>query len=249
MSLVMLVSFTAAQPSQKQNIMNPGQMPGDLLYGLDRASEAVARAVASAPVIGSEELKSKVLANQAEERLSEAKTLAEKNRSDRAEKLMDEYRNTLNKSIRSADRANNTELSSSLENVTSKHVTVLQDVQRKVPEPAKAGIQRAIDNAEKSRKGLEKAREARERAGKGKPPVDQVPGKTGEKPEVPGNNVSPGKEPSLDENRTGGVDTTLPGETQEPGNGTGEIQNSSEGNTVTGGFSEKPDGDIPGLGR
>lgn len=252
MTFVMLIGFTTAKPSQNQGLMNPGQKPGDLLYGLDRASERVARAVASAPVIGSEELKSKVLANQAEERLSEAKTLVEKNRSDKAEKLMEEYQKTLNKSISSAERANKTELSDSLENVTSKHVKTLQDVQNKVPGPAKAGIQKAIDNAEKSRKGLEKARksrEARERANTGKPPVGEVQGpKEDKNPDLPGRKEANSGKDLADENGSDTVNQTL---NRSTGSSTdlGKEQNSSGNNPVTGDFSENPGGEVPGFDR
>lgn len=150
-SILMMAGMAAAAPS---DLPKPSQTPGDTFYFLDRFSERMELAVAKVPVIGSPELEAKVRANHAAERLAEARKLAEKNESEKVDRLMEEYSEQVNMSVRNARKANDTELSRRLGNVSDNHVEVLQDVQRKVPEPAKKGIQNAIENSQKNRREL-----------------------------------------------------------------------------------------------
>ncbi len=167
---LIFTGMAAAAPSTP----NPGQTPGSILYGLDRFSESVELAVASAPVIGSEELEAKVRANHAAERLSEAQKMVEKNKSEKVEKLMQDYSQAMNKSVESARKANNSELSQRLGNVSDNNVEVLERVKQQVPPQAQKGIQNAIDNSQKNREVLGKPPQAR-----GKKP--DAPGKQGKK--------------------------------------------------------------------
>lgn len=157
--LMMLGLVSAAS----QDVPNAGHTPGDAFYFMDRFSESLELTVAKAPVIGSSELEAKVRANHAAERLSEAQKLAERNESDKVESLMAEYSKQINRSVESAKKANNTNLSKRLGNVSNNHVKVLQDVQQKVPEQAKKGIQKAIENSQKNQKELRLPEQAQNR--------------------------------------------------------------------------------------
>lgn len=151
-SILMMASMVSAAPS---DLPKASQAPGDTFYFLDRFSDSLELAVAKAPIIGSPELEAKVRANHAAERLAEARKLAEQNRSDQVDKLMEEYIKQANLSAVSAKKANNTNLSKRLQNVSNNHVKVLQDVQRKVPEQAQKGIQNAIENSQKNQRELD----------------------------------------------------------------------------------------------
>ena len=151
-AVLMVSSMAAAQPA----LVNPGQLPGSPFYGLDRASESLELAVASAPFIGSESLKAKVQANIAEERLSEAQALQKMNRTEEADRLMQEYGQDMNRSIDSARKANQTRLTERLQNVTTKHIAVLRDVEKNAPAAAKKGLQNAIRNSQKQQEALVK---------------------------------------------------------------------------------------------
>lgn len=192
---LLVTGMVAAAPSE---IMDPGQTPGDSFYFFDRFSESLELAVAQAPVIGSSELEAKVRANHAEERLSEARKMAEKNRSEEVEKLVKEYDRQSNLSIRSAKKANNTEITRKLDNISNKHVEVLQDVKEKVPEQAQKGIQKAIENSQRNRRELG----VTEGVEPG-PPKDRRPGSSDGDTSGPGT----GGEPAQDGNGSGEDDS------------------------------------------
>jgi hypothetical protein len=170
-SILMMAGMASAAST---DIPKASQTPGDAFYFLDRFSESIELTVAKAPIIGSPELEAKVRANHAAERLAEAQKLANNNKSEKVDKLMSEYSKQTNLSVRSAKKANNTNLSQRLGNVTKNHVKALQDVQQKVPEQAQKGIQNAIDNSQKNQKDLEMPETARDRGGKGR--TDKQPG-------------------------------------------------------------------------
>ena len=149
-SILMMIGTVAAAPI---DLTKSGQTPGDAFYVLDRFSESLELAVAKSP-LGSSELEAKVRANHAEERLAEARKLTAQNRSEEVEELMNEYSKQTNLSVKSAKKANNTELSRRLGNLSDKHVEVLRDVEKKVPEQAKKGIQTAIENSQKNQRDL-----------------------------------------------------------------------------------------------
>lgn len=165
----LMAGLAAAQPS---DLMNAGSTPGDPFYFFDRFSESMEATVAQAPLIGSKELEAKVRANHAEERLSEARKLIELNRSEKAEKMMEEYSRQLNRSVEASRSSNNTDLNKKLGNMTGKHLKTLEDVKNRVPAPAKDAVQRAIDSGKKSRAKIGKPEtpgRAQERSGRPKP--------------------------------------------------------------------------------
>lgn len=202
-----VTGFAAAQA----DIPDPGISPGSPFYSLDRASEGLELAVANAPLIGGPELAAKVRANHAAERLAEARKMTRNNKTEEAERMVEEYNRQMNSSVAIAARGQ-PDLASKMKNVSSNHVKVLEDMERELPAPARKGVQNAIEN---SRKNQEKLGKAVGRAGEppsnskgsgaGNPPVDRE-GKTGE-----GNAANSKKE--ADRDRNGIVPGLEPGET------------------------------------
>jgi hypothetical protein len=80
---------------------------------------------------------------------------------------MQEYSNAMNRSVESARKANQPELANRLKNVSLQQVEVLKQVENRVPENARKGIQTAINNSRKHQKVLE--RPARERGTAARP--------------------------------------------------------------------------------
>ena len=165
-STLLMVSMAAAQPS------NVGGNPfNGFVEDVDNFVESLEVRIAG--MVGGPELKSKALANNANESLREAKELSDQNRSEEATQRIEKYNRQMNRSLEAAGQANSSKLDSQLSNVSRKNVEVLEKVRDKVPEQAKQGIQKAIDNAEKAR---------------GKP-VMEDPGRDGDergKPSEPG---------------------------------------------------------------
>jgi len=176
-SILLMAGMATAAPSS--DLSKASQTPGDALYFLDKFSEKIELQVAKAPVIGGPDLEAKVRANNAAERLSEAKKLAEQNKSEKVDKLMEDYSRQVNLSTRMAKKANNTNLSRRLENVSNNHVKTLHKVQKKVPEQAQKGIQNAIENSQKNQRELRVPEKAQK---KGRP-EDKRPKQSG-KPEI-----------------------------------------------------------------
>ena len=143
-----------SQPvNQSSTDVKPGLMPGNALYGLEKIVERAEVRIAG--FIGGPDLKSKALANNAEERLAEAQALSEKNRSEKASKMVEEYSRNLNNSRTLAARGNDTELKSKLDNISARNTEKLEEVQKKVPETAKESIQKAIEKSRKDRSKIQ----------------------------------------------------------------------------------------------
>ena len=157
LGFLLVTGIALAQPA---DIPEPGLTPESPFYGLEKASERLELAIAQTPVIGSDELESKVRANHAAETLAEARAMADRNRTDQVEKLMERYSENMNKSIERASSSNHTELKERLGNVTTRQNNVLRELQEKVPEKARKGIQNAIDKNGKNREKLGRGKEA-----------------------------------------------------------------------------------------
>lgn len=144
----MLTGMAMGQSTNSTTDADPGITPGSPFYGIEKAVESLEVRMATA--IGGREMGSKALANNAQERLAEARSLAERNRTELASKAVDDYSNNLNRSRAMAQESNNTELSDRLDNISRGNVQALEQVREKVPEQARAGIDRAIKNSNKS---------------------------------------------------------------------------------------------------
>lgn len=214
----LLLGTAAAQSS---GASDTGPAPGSPFYFLKQADDAIETAIASAPVVGSPALKAKVHANHAEERLAEARKLAAANRSEAADRAMDRYRQQMNYAQENAKEANITELNDRFRNVTRRHTEVLKQVRERVPEQAKASIDRAIENNEKITGPPQHANNPAER-----------PPSTEKKPDIPAE--GPGKGPEVNiEPRT----EVVPGKPTGPGKGP---EHSSAGETPGLSGDERP---------
>ncbi len=83
----------------------------------------------------------------AERRLLEAQALAEQGDA-RAEEATLRYEAEITKAQERADRANSAELSARVAENATRHITVLNEVLKRVPERARGGVERALENAE-----------------------------------------------------------------------------------------------------
>jgi hypothetical protein len=153
LAISMMVGLTAAQPAQDE-LPEPGALPGNAMYGIQQAQESVNLFMAT--TFGGDERAAEVRQNLAEKRLSEAKALAEENRTEDAEKALQKYQNQMENARKNVENAGNQEAAQALENASQKHIEVLEGVKEKVPEEAQKGIQNAIENSQNFRNGIER---------------------------------------------------------------------------------------------
>ena len=154
---VFLFSFGMGVLAQETELPDPGLTPDSPFYFLETIAEGIGTFFTFGDL-----KKAERYANLAAERLAEAKAVVEKGKSELAVKTLERYEMQLNKSIARAEKAQtkgkDTEkvmaVLTRVGKTTSKHLEVLAEVYKKVPEQAKP----AIENAMKvSVKGHEKA--------------------------------------------------------------------------------------------
>jgi len=151
---LLLIALVAAQ---EQELVEAGTTPNSVLYGLDKAFEAIILALTFDHV-----KKAELHLEYAEERLSEAKKMIEKNKIKYVEKLMAEREKEINKTNEEINKVKSegkdtTEISEKVQEATSRHIAVLTALLGKVPESAKDSIQHAIEMASK---GMQQALES-----------------------------------------------------------------------------------------
>ncbi|MDO8558413.1 MAG: DUF5667 domain-containing protein [bacterium] len=100
------------------------------------------------------ENKAKQYLHLADVRMAEYQKLIEKEKTDIAEKTLEKYKNQLQQALDKISEIkksgkNETDLSTRFEQAITKHLQVLQVILLKVPEPAKLGIQNAINASQK----------------------------------------------------------------------------------------------------
>ncbi len=140
-------------------------MPGNPLYVVESFVENIEVKIAG--MIGGPEMKSKAIANNAEERLAEARYLADQNKTEKAAKAMQRYSQGLNHSRDIARGLEDTNLGQKIENVSNRNKQTLEEVKKKVPEQAKKGIERARNKTDNQKPDIpDKARERSENPGK-----------------------------------------------------------------------------------
>ena len=116
------------------------------------------------------ENKAKQYLHLAEVRLAEYQKMLEKGKNDIAQKTLDKYGKQLNNAVQKIEELKNkginiTKLSEYLSTTTSKSIEVLERNLQKVPEPAKKGIENALDKVNKIFKEskIEKVKEKNEK--------------------------------------------------------------------------------------
>lgn len=145
---VLLVSFLmiGLVQSQTNDLPDPGILPDSPFYFLKSWSEGIGTLLTFG-----EGKRAERSFNLSERRLSEVKALAEKERGDIAERIIDKYEEQLNSAIQKAEKAKEKgkDMDDLLERIserTLKHQEVLADVYEKVSEEAKEAIERAMKN-------------------------------------------------------------------------------------------------------
>lgn len=138
---------TAEASSEDVLGVQAGATPDSWTYGFKRFFENAQLWFTFDP-----EAKAKLKYKLAQIRLAEAALMAEKNKTQLALRAIEEYENGLSETNQDAERLaaigrNATELRELVGNATYKHVLVLQRVWKKVPEQAKAAIERNIERA------------------------------------------------------------------------------------------------------
>lgn len=151
LTLVMGVGVVYAQDatSTSSDLPDPGILPGHPLYFVKSIGEGIGGLFTMGQTANINRG-----VKLAEKRLAEARALADQDKSDLASSAADRYQEELEKVQERVDRARDQEedleegLNNAIETVaeaTLKHQSVLADVYERVPEPAKASIQRAME--------------------------------------------------------------------------------------------------------
>lgn len=145
-AILILSSVALGQTTQEQtNELRPGLVPGNPLYAIEGFVENLEVKIAG--VIGGPEMKSKAIANNAEERLAEAKYLADNNKTDQAGKAVKKYLEGVNQSRDIAQQTGNTNLSEKLQNLSNRNQQALEEVEKKVPPQAQEAIKKAQEKS------------------------------------------------------------------------------------------------------
>lgn len=139
---VVFVAAIAAGHSSHDELTRATDLPGSTTYGLDRAMEAVSLALTF-----SRETKAKKRLAIAEERLSEARELAERNRTQKAGKALEAYANQMEHVERIREtlpEEKRAEVSEHINATREKRNAVLTDVLQRIPGNARKGIETAL---------------------------------------------------------------------------------------------------------
>lgn len=128
--LVGLPLAVAHTDHNQQELADPGAVPGDLFYALDRAGEALEMGITF-----SSTAKAKKRLQFAEERLSEAMALADQGREEKARKMEDAYDRNMQRAVgiartlRDAGDADGDPLLAQASDESARHMTVLEHLE------------------------------------------------------------------------------------------------------------------------
>lgn len=145
---VALVLFGVPAQAEELALPNPGLLPGHVLYFLDGWAESIQAALTFDP-----SAKAERLARQAEERLAEARALAARGETERAERTVARYEEQLTKAqaqaevARIRDDQQAEDVLARVAESTLRHQAVLAEVYERVPEQAKPSIEQAMDRS------------------------------------------------------------------------------------------------------
>ncbi len=145
----LLISFLFAGLVQAQtnDLPEPGMLPDSPFYFLKSWSEGIGTLFTFGEV-----KKAERFLDLSERRLSEAKALVEKDSMEYATKAIERYEEQLERALQRAERGKEKgkgtdEVLERISEATLKHQGVLVDVYEKVPEEAREGIKRAMENS------------------------------------------------------------------------------------------------------
>ena len=152
--LLVVFLFAGVAHAQTGDLPNPGMLPGNPFYFLKSISESIGTFFTFGDIAKAERFLS-----LAQARLAEAKALADKGDTDRAEQATEKYQERLDEALQKADDAKNKgedvqDVLTKVAEATTRHQEILAHIYAKVPEQAKDAIRRAM---EKSMKGHDTA--------------------------------------------------------------------------------------------
>jgi hypothetical protein len=166
--IILSLFFAADVFAQAQNQPNPGMTPDSPLYFLDSFGESISMFFA----FGAEKKAQRAM-QIAEEKLAEAKVMAEKQKEKALEKANRKYEQFLDIAAQKAQQVSEETKEKVLNMITEKisnHQIILTNLLDKVPEEAQSGIQNAIES---SIRGLEEALRAVSGEKQGEQPQQQ----------------------------------------------------------------------------
>lgn len=157
-SVFAMFLFVGIAQAQTENVLpNAGMLPDNPFYFLERLSEGVGTFFTFG-----DKAKAERFFKQSEERLAEAQALVNKDKTEKAEKIIEQYQEKMTNALERAKRARekNEDVDDVLEHIaeaTSRHQETLGDVYEKTPEGAREAIKYAL---EMSLKGYDTALES-----------------------------------------------------------------------------------------
>ncbi|PTD93357.1 hypothetical protein C9439_08070 [archaeon SCG-AAA382B04] len=139
----LLVDTTRAQDDE---LKDPGVTPDGYLYGIDRAMESIQKSV-----VENKTKRAQMAMNFAEERLSEGLEMSYRGRNQLAQRMSEDYQETLNESFDEAEEVPGQMMKQRIQekiaNTTTYHQEVLNQIKNKVPGPARTAIQNALNHS------------------------------------------------------------------------------------------------------
>ncbi|MDO8559371.1 MAG: DUF5667 domain-containing protein, partial [bacterium] len=147
---IVAISFLAGGLSiqaQDDNLSSSGITPDNPFYFLKSWKENI-----QTFFIFNTENKAKQYLHLADVRIGEYQKMLEKGKTELAQKTLDKYERQLNVAIKKAEESKNKGKNDIIEEasvVIAKHIAVLEENLQKVPESAKKGIEKALENAKK----------------------------------------------------------------------------------------------------
>ncbi|PIZ56096.1 hypothetical protein COY23_03590 [bacterium (Candidatus Torokbacteria) CG_4_10_14_0_2_um_filter_35_8] len=143
--ILMMFLLVGVAQAQTSDLPKPGMLPDSSFYFLKSWKEGIGTFFTFGDL-----KKAERFLNLSEKRLAEAEALADKNKSEMAERAVERYQEQLNLALAKAEEAkaeglDADEVLAKVSEATLKHQAVLAEVYEKVPEQAKEAIQQAME--------------------------------------------------------------------------------------------------------
>ena len=143
--ILMMFLLVGVAQAQTSDLPKPGMLPDSSFYFLKSWKEGIGTFFTFGDL-----KKAERFLNLSEKRLAEAEALADKNKSEMAERAVERYQEQLNLALAKAEEAKAEGLDADedlakVSEATLKHQAVLAEVYEKVPEQAKEAIQQAME--------------------------------------------------------------------------------------------------------
>ncbi len=143
-AILILSLAVIVNAEESEDLPAPGILPDSPLYGIKKAFEGLGNAFAFG-----QKAKAERALKLAKKRMAEAKAMAEKGKPEFVEKLNEEAEQKLEKAKQHAAKTKDKEaVLQKVSSARAKHIEVLKRVLEKVPEQAKANLQRVVEKAE-----------------------------------------------------------------------------------------------------